>query len=87
MKDWEIFKEYSNRYQADTEAEFLEQSGIPAKVKVDEPIPGLLNRVSLIVPTSLLHKAKSIMQQQQDFTDEELTYLAMQESKQDDKNR
>jgi|GEM_PF-1443962 len=76
MDGWERFREYPGSSEAQAEAEFLEQNAVPAKVEIDEPVPGLVKAAYVLVPSKLLHRAQWIMAQQQSWTEQELTNLA-----------
>ncbi len=80
MDDWETLKECQESLEAQAEVEFLEQNGVPARIAINQPIPGLINGVKILVPKPLLHRAKWVMAQQQCFSDEELSALATEAS-------
>ncbi len=72
---WQEFAVYSDAASAEQTAELLRNEGVPVELTVDQPIPGLLKSVRLLVPADFAHRARWVLSQAQ-FTDAELAYLA-----------
>jgi hypothetical protein len=72
---WQEFMSYSDLASAEVAAGLLRNNGVPVQLVLDEPIPGLVNRVLISVPTDLLHRAKWITSQAQP-TEAELIFFA-----------
>lgn len=56
-------------------AERLNGEGVPTRVQTDSAIFGVARRCEILVPTELLHRARSLLASSQ-LSDTELSYLA-----------
>ena len=72
---WLEFASYADLASAEAVAGLLRSEAVPVQVSSDEPIPGLVKNVRLMVPSELLHRAKWIVSQTQ-LSDAELDFLA-----------
>ncbi len=59
-----VLERYDDQTTADTVVGLLQQGGVPAKVEVDSPVPGLVESVRVIVPAEKLDQARAIINQQ-----------------------
>jgi hypothetical protein len=73
--DWEEFAVYPDAASAEVFGGLLRSEAVPVKIVVDEPVPGLMRGVRLLVQKSLMHRARWVLAQTQP-TDEELAALA-----------
>ena len=73
---WVKFRDLPNSPEAHALGAFLESNGVPAHLEYLTELPGLEQGVIVAVPESLLHRARWLMAGR-DFSDEELTGLAM----------
>jgi len=74
--DWEFFKVFTDRFEAERVAGLLESSGVPAYVDYGALGVGLDMRFSVYVDASLAHRARWVIANAPDVTDAELEYLA-----------
>ena len=77
-ESWKILDSYEDQTTAEALAELLRNGGVPAKVEVDSPIPGLVENVRVVVSDKLLHRAKWIINQEP-VSQRELEYVATSE--------
>ena len=72
---WQEFAAYSDAASAQVVAGLLRSEGVPVNVVSDEPVPGLVRGIRLMVPAELLHRARWVVANAC-FTDEELAFFA-----------
>ncbi len=75
-EEWELFKVFSERFEAERVTGLLESSGVPAYVDYGGLGVGLEMRFSVYVDASLAHRARWVMALTPDVTDAELDFLA-----------
>ena len=75
-EDWELFKVFADRFEAERVVGLLESSGVPAYVDYGALGVGLEMRFPVYVDTTLAHRARWVMAMTPDVTDAELEYLA-----------
>lgn len=73
--DWQQFETFSDRGSAEALAVVLECEGVPARVESSGLVAGIEARHCVLVPASLVHRAKWVLADT-DLTDSELDYLA-----------
>jgi len=73
--DWEALDTFEEELSARVLAGLLREEGVPVKVRVKSPLPGLANEVQLWVPSSLSHRARWIINTSQ-VSEEELNFAA-----------
>jgi hypothetical protein len=66
---------FQNQPSAESAAEFLRGNGVPATVEVCAALPGLVESVRVVVPSSLLHRARWLLNLG-DISDSELDFIA-----------
>ncbi len=59
--DLEQIAIYEDEASAEILAGMLRIEGIPVEVRLDSPLPGLVNKVKVLVPGSLAHRARSLI--------------------------
>lgn len=69
------FAVYADSASAQVAATLLTTEGVPTKIVSDEPVPGVINSVRVMVPLDMVHRARWIVSNAS-FTDEELAYFA-----------
>ncbi|HYM33941.1 MAG TPA: hypothetical protein VET48_01025 [Steroidobacteraceae bacterium] len=74
-ESWQVFASYGDVASAEAVAGLLRSESVPVQLASDEPIPGLVMNVRVMVPSDLMHRAKWIMSQAQ-LSDAELIFLA-----------
>jgi hypothetical protein len=52
---------YEDEVSAEILAGMLRIEGIPVEVRPDSPLPGLVNKVKVLVPGSLAHRARRLI--------------------------
>jgi hypothetical protein len=72
---WELFKVFFNRVEADRLAAFLESSGVPAYVDHGALALGIEGENKVFVAKELAHRARWL-NSLPEITDEELAFLA-----------
>lgn len=72
---WKEFAVYADSVSAQVAATLLTTEGVPTKIVSDEPVPGVINSVRIMVPLDMVHRARWIVSNAS-FTDEELAYFA-----------
>ncbi len=72
---WEKFESFTDEASAEALAEMLRAEGVPTQVKTRSPIPGVVENVSVLVPSDLAHRARFIAASTK-VSDEELEYAA-----------
>lgn len=75
QNDWQPFEIFSDRGSAEALAAVLHSEGVPARVESSELIAGIEARYRVLVPSSLVHRARWVLADS-DLTDSELDYLA-----------
>jgi hypothetical protein len=73
--EWETFQTFSDRGSAEALVVVLDAEGVPARVASSDLVAGIETRHRVLVPSSLLHRAKWVLADS-DLTDAELDYLA-----------
>ena len=74
--EWELFKVFPDRFEAERVVGLLESSGVPAYVDYSGLGVGLEMSFSVYVDASLAHRARWVMALTPDVTDTELDFLA-----------
>lgn len=74
-EDWELFQTFSDRGSAEALAVVLDSEGVPARVESSTLVAGIETRHGVLVPASLVHRAKWVLADS-DLSDSELDYLA-----------
>jgi hypothetical protein len=74
-EEWQTFETFSDRGSAEALVVVLHAEGVPARVESSNLVAGIETRHRVLVPSSLLHRAKWVLADS-DLTDEELDYLA-----------
>ena len=74
-KTWKIFSSFEDQATAEAVAETLRAEGVPSRVEVDSPVPGVVEDVRVMVSADLAHRAKWIFKSNQ-VTDSELRFAA-----------
>ena len=72
--DWELFKTVDDRGTAEMLAELFKSNGIPTRIDYGALETGM-DGVRIFVSSELAHRARWLLADQE-FSDEELTYLA-----------
>lgn len=72
---WEYIQTFADEITAEAFAGSLRAQGVPAEVVVQSHVPGLVNDVKVRVPTSLVHRARFLLNSPKP-TDAELTFAA-----------
>lgn len=75
-EEWELFKVFPDRFEAERVVGFLESSGVPAYVDYGALGVGLEMKFSVYVDASLAHRARWVTAIAPDVTDAELDFLA-----------
>ena len=73
--EWQPFQTFSDRGSAEALAVVLDSEGVPARVESSKLVAGVETRHCVLVPESLVHRAKWVLADT-DLTDSELEYLA-----------
>jgi hypothetical protein len=73
--DWTPFQTFADRGSAEALAVVLDSEGVPARVESSKLVAGVETRHCVLVPESLVHRAKWVLADT-DLTDSELEYLA-----------
>jgi hypothetical protein len=60
MDEWRLLAEYPDPLSAEAAAGLLRSEFVPVRVVSDEPVPGLMNGCSLMVPKAMLARAQAI---------------------------
>jgi len=74
-EEWQPFETFSDRGSAEALAVVLHSEGVPARVESSHLVAGIETRHCVLVPSSLVHRAKWVLADS-DLTDSELDYLA-----------
>lgn len=74
-EDWKPFQTFSDRGSAQALVVVLHAEGVPARVESSHLVAGIEARHRVLVPSSLLHRAKWVLADS-DLTESELDYLA-----------
>ena len=72
---WTVLDIFADQPTAEAVVELLKRGGVPAKVEVDSPVPGLVEDIRIVVSRELLHRAKWIVNQEP-VSPQELEYAA-----------
>lgn len=72
---WQPFRTFFDRGSAEAMVVVLDSEGVPARVESSELVAGIESRYSVLVPSSLAHRARWVLADS-DLTDSELDYLA-----------
>ena len=72
---WELVRSFEDEISAEAFAGHLRAEGVPAEVVVRSDLPGLINAVQVKVPTSLVHRARFVLNSLKP-TDAELRFAA-----------
>jgi hypothetical protein len=75
-EDWELFKVFADRFEAERVVGLLESSGVPAYVNYGDLGVGLDMKFSVFVDATLAHRARWVMASAPEVTDAELEFLA-----------
>ena len=75
-EEWELFKTFPDRFEAERVVGLLESSGVPAYVDYGALGVGLDMKFSVFVDTTLAHRARWILALTPEVTDAELEFLA-----------
>ena len=75
-ENWELFKVFTDRSEAERVVGLLESSGVPAYVDYGALGVGLEMRFPVHVDASLVHRARWVIALTPDVTDAELEFLA-----------
>lgn len=62
-EDWQVFAYYNDQASAEAIAGLLRSERVDAIVSGDQPIPGLTAGFRVLVPATLMHRAKWILAQ------------------------
>ncbi len=82
---WEDLITFEDIASAEALAELLRKEGVPTEVITQSPVPGLVENVRVVVPSSLAHRARWILKSFE-VTDAELTFAATGELPTSDEN-
>jgi hypothetical protein len=74
-EEWKPFQTFSDRGSAEALVVVLNAEGVPARVESSHLVAGIEARHRVLVPSSLLHRARWVLADS-DLTDSELDYLA-----------
>jgi hypothetical protein len=74
-EEWKPFQAFSDRGSAEAVAGVLDSEGVPARVESSKLVAGIETRHCVLVPASLVHRAKWVLADS-DLSDSELDYLA-----------
>ena len=72
---WRELAVYPDPASAEAVAGLLRSESIPARVRSDEPVPGLLKGCAVLVPAAMLSRAQTVCSQAQ-MSDEEWSQYA-----------
>ncbi len=72
--EWEVFKTFDDRANAELVADHLTQNGVPARIDYGSLESGV-DGIRLYVSSQLAHRARWLLSESE-FTDSELEYLA-----------
>jgi hypothetical protein len=75
QKEWKPFEVFSDRGSAEALVAVLGSEGVPARVESSELVAGIEARYRVLVPSSLVHRARWVLADS-DLTESELDYLA-----------
>ncbi len=73
--EWQQFAVYSDSASAEVVAGLLRSESVPVQLVFDQPVPGLLREIRLMVPFGMLHRARRVVAEAQ-LSDEELSLIA-----------
>ena len=73
--EWTPFQTFADRGSAEALAVVLDSEGVPARVESSKLVAGVETRHCVLVPKSLVHRAKWVLADT-DLSDSELDYLA-----------
>ena len=74
-EEWQPFQTFSDRGSAEALVVVLDSEDVPARIESSELVAGIETRHCVMVPSSLVHRAKWVLADS-DLTDSELDYLA-----------
>jgi hypothetical protein len=74
-EEWQPFRTFSDRGSAEALVVVLRAEDVPARVESSHLVAGIETRHRVLVPSSLLHRARWVLADS-DLTDSELDYLA-----------
>lgn len=74
-EEWKLFQTFSDRGSAEALVAVLGSEGVPARVESSKLVAGIEARHGVLVPVSLLHRAKWVLADS-DLSESELDYLA-----------
>jgi hypothetical protein len=74
-EEWQVFQTFSDRGSAEALAAVLASEDVPARVESSKLVAGIETRHGVLVPASLVHRAKWVLADS-DLSDSELDYLA-----------
>ncbi len=74
-RSWEKVASFEDPPSAEALAEHLRKGGVPARVQIDSPMPGVIEGVSVYAAADLGHRARWIMNSDQ-VSDSELEFAA-----------
>ena len=74
-EDLEQIAVFADEASAEVLAGMLRAEGVPVDVRLDSPLPGLVNEVQVMVPRSLAHRARWFMNSAK-VSDVELNFAA-----------
>lgn len=72
---WKMLASYEDQASAEAIAESLRAEGVPTRVEVESPVPGVIENVRVMVSADLLHRAKWVVNSRQ-VSECELRYAA-----------
>ena len=72
---WEIVATLFDAPSAHAMLTLFERQGVPVNIVGDSPLLGEVRRCEILVPSTLVHRARWLLAQA-DFSDAELTFLA-----------
>jgi len=75
-EEWELFKVFPDRFEAERVVGLLESSGVPAYVDYGALGVGVELRFPVFVDSKLAHRARWVTALTPDVTDAELEFLA-----------
>jgi hypothetical protein len=73
---WQEFAVYSDAVSAEVAAGRLRSEGVPVDVLSERQVPGLMEAYRLRVPVEMMRRAEWVAASADDFTEEELAFIA-----------
>jgi hypothetical protein len=79
-RETDHFLSFEDEPSAEAIAELLRGQGVPPRVEIQAPVPGLIENIRIVVPKGLEHRARWLLRSA-DVSDSELNFLATGELK------